>query len=112
MYNLVPAVGEINGLRSNYSYSMISGERREFGSCDMEIENKKAEPPPHIRGDIARAYMCMNWAYPGRGIISRKNKKLFEAWNKVDPVDKWEHERSLRIEAIQGNKNPFVNYNE
>lgn len=108
MYNLVPAVGEINGLRSNYSYSMIPGEKREFGNCDMEIENQKAEPAPHIRGNIARTYMYMEWAYPGHGIISKKNKKLFEAWDKADPVDEWERERSRRIEAIQGNENPFI----
>ena len=46
MYNLVPAVGEINGLRSNYSFAIIHGEKREFGTCDMEIENGKAEPSP------------------------------------------------------------------
>ena len=75
----------------------------------MEIKNRKAEPAPHIRGDIARTYMYMNWAYPGRGIISKKNAKLFDAWNRTDPIDEWERERSKRIEAIQGNKNPFVN---
>jgi len=108
MHNLVPAVGEINGLRSNYSYGMVPGEKREFGNCDIEIEDRKAEPAPHIRGNIARTYMYMDWAYPGHGVISKKNHKLFEAWNKEDPVDDWERERSRRIEQIQGNKNPFV----
>jgi deoxyribonuclease-1 len=59
MYNLVPAVGEINALRSNYSFGIIPGERREFGECDMEIKNRKAEPPPNVRGDIARIYFYM-----------------------------------------------------
>ena len=108
MYNLYPAVGEINGLRSNYSFAMIPGEPRQFGACDMEIENRKAEPPSHIRGDIARTYFYMNWAYPGRGIISRKNRKLFEAWDKGDPIDNWERERAKRIRSIQGNINPFI----
>lgn len=108
MYNLEPAVGEINGLRSNYSFAMTSGEKREFGSCDMEIEGRKAEPPPKVRGDIARTYFYMDSAYPGRGVISRKNRKLFDAWNKQDPVDSWECERAIRIEKIQGNENPFV----
>ena len=108
MYNLVPAVGEITGLRSNYSYGMIPGEKREFGSCDMEIEKKKAEPAPHIRGNIARTYMYMDWAYPGHGILSKKNRKMFKAWDKADPVDDWERERCRRIERIQGNRNPFV----
>jgi len=108
MYNLVPAVGEINALRSNYSFTIIPGERREFGECDMEIENRKAEPPPNVRGDIARTYFYMDWAYPGHGIISKKNQKLFKAWDKEDPVDAWECERCKRIEQIQGNDNPFV----
>jgi deoxyribonuclease-1 len=108
MYNLVPAVGEINGDRSNYSFAEIPGEPREYGACDFEIVNRKAEPRPEIRGDIARIYFYMDWAYPGHGIISRKNKKLFEAWAKQDPVDAWECERVKRIEAIQGNENPFV----
>ena len=108
MYNLVPAVGELNGLRSNYSYSDIPGEKREFGNCDFEIEDRKAEPRPEIRGDIARIYFYMDDAYPGRGIISKKNQKLFMAWDKEDPVDAWECERCRRIEKIQGNENHFV----
>jgi deoxyribonuclease-1 len=108
LYNLVPAVGEINGLRSNYSFAIIAGEKREFGICDMEIEARKAEPPPQIRGDIARTYKYMDWAYPGRGVISGKNRKLFDAWDRQDPVDAWECERAGRIERIQGNVNPFV----
>src|SRR5437870_12620997 len=27
---------------------------------------------------------------------------------KADPVDAWERERARRIEAIQGNRNPFI----
>jgi deoxyribonuclease-1 len=87
MYSLVPAVVEINGLRSNYSFSIISGEKREFGRCDMEIEARKAEPPQSVRGNIARIYKYMEAAYPGQGIISKKNRKLFEAWDRQDTVD-------------------------
>ncbi len=108
LYNLVPAIGEINGLRSNYSFAMIPGEKREFGTCDMEIENRKAEPRPEVTGNIARIYFYMNWAYPGHGIISKKNQNLFDAWDKEDPVDDWECERSKRIEGSQRNENPFV----
>ena len=108
MYNLVPAVGEINGLRSNYSFAMIPGEKREFGLCDMEIENGKAEPPEYVRGNIARIYKYMNAAYPGHGIISKRNLKLFEAWDKQNAVGAWECQRTKRIENIQGNKNRFV----
>lgn len=108
MYNLVPAVGEINALRSNYSFAMIPGEATQFGTCEMKIEDRKAEPPPGVRGDIARTCFYMDWAYPGHGVISGKNRKLFEAWDRQDPVDAWECERAKRIEAGQGNENPAV----
>ena len=82
--------------------------QQQLGIALLEIEGRKVEPRPDIRGDIARTYMYMDKAYPGRGIISGKNRKLFEVWEKQDPVDDWERERAKRIEKIQGNGNPFV----
>ncbi len=108
MFNLYPAIGEVNGRRSNYSMAIIEGEKREFGKCDVEIKSRKVEPREEIRGEIARTYMYMDSVYPGRGIISKKNWKLFDAWNRSDPVDEWECERAKRIEKIQGNKNKIV----
>jgi len=108
LYNLHPAIGEINGLRSNYRFDMVTGEDREFGPCDFEIENRIAEPPEYVRGDIARTYQYMNSAYPGHGIVGKSNKKLFQAWSNQDPVDAWECERCKRIEAIQKNENTVV----
>ncbi len=93
MYNLVPAIGEVNSNRSNYSMAIIPGEKRNYGACDVEIEGRKVEPTEKIRGNIARTYLNMDWAYPGRGVISRKNRKLFDAWNEADPVDVWECKR-------------------
>jgi len=104
MFNLYPAIGEVNGRRSNYSMAIIE----EFGKCDVEIKNKKVEPKESIRGEIARTYLYMDSVYPGRGIISKKNRKLFDAWNQSDPVDEWECERAKRIERIQGNRNEVV----
>jgi len=108
MFNLYPAIGEVNGRRSNYSMAIINGEKRDFGECDVEIKNKKVEPRESIRGEIARTYLYMDSAYPGRGIISKKNRKLFDSWNQSDPVDDWECKRARRIEKIQGNRNDVV----
>lgn len=110
LHNLRPSIGMLNGLRSNYSYAMIPGPADQFGSCEMKVKNRKAEPPPYVRGDIARTYYYMDSVYKGRGILSQKNVKLFEAWNREDPVDEWECERDKRIAAIQGNTNPYVSY--
>jgi deoxyribonuclease-1 len=103
LYNLQPAIGEVNGRRANYRFDMIPGEHREFGDCDIEIADRRVEPRPAIRGDIARTYMYMEWAY-GRRLISSADRKLFEAWNREDPVDDWERERARRIAAKVGNR--------
>ena len=42
----------------------------------------------------------MDDAYPGHGVISKKNEKLFQAWDKEDPADAWECERCRWIEKI------------
>jgi deoxyribonuclease-1 len=108
MYNLVPAIGSINALRSNYSYAEIPWEEREFWTCDMEIQDSKAEPREEIRWDVARTYFYMNTVYPGHSIISWKNQKLYEAWDKLDPVSDDECKRYELIKAIQQNENPIL----
>jgi deoxyribonuclease-1 len=108
LYHLQPALGEVNQRRSNDSMAMIEGEPRKFGRCDLAIEDRKSEPRPEIRGDIARTSFYMDASDPGRGVISEKNRKLFEAWDKEDPVDAWERERVRRIERLQGHTNPLV----
>ena len=79
MYNVFPAIGEVNGRRSNYSTGIIEGEERELRKCVVEIKSWKVEPSEEIRGEIARTYMYMDSVYPGRGIISKKNWKFFES---------------------------------
>ena len=98
--NLVPAVGELNGDRSNFSFSMLEGEPRHYGACDFEVDHplRKAEPMPAIRGDIARTYFYMEQTYSLP--ISDKQRRLFEAWDRSDPPDAWEQLRNQRIHAI------------
>jgi deoxyribonuclease-1 len=63
MFNLYPAIGAVNALRSNYNFTMLPGESSDFGSCAMKIHDKKAEPPMIARGRIARTYIYMEATY-------------------------------------------------
>jgi deoxyribonuclease-1 len=108
MHNLYPSVGEINGYRVDYEVAIVSGESREFGECDAEIQNKKFEPTEKIRGEIARTYLYMAQSYPDHFELSSGLRKLIEGWEKKDPVTKWECERESMIASIQGNHNNFV----
>lgn len=108
LYNLWPIVGELNGLRSNYSMAAISGDALSFGGCTAKIQDRKFEPMDAYKGIVARTYLYMNAAYPGRGIVSDKNDKLFAAWDKQFPAGDWECERGERIRKEQGNENPIL----
>jgi deoxyribonuclease I len=108
LHNLTPAVGELNGDRSNKAFGDVTGESRKYGACDFEIGGSPAvtEPPDDVRGDAARIWFYMSATY---GIkITDVQRKQFAHWSNNDPVDQWEQLRNKRIEAAQGNKNPYL----
>ncbi|WP_017445819.1 endonuclease I family protein [Gayadomonas joobiniege] len=108
LHNLVPAVGELNGDRSNRKYGIVSQEPRAYGACDFEVDfsTDLAEPADSIKGNVARIYKYMHAMY--KFPITNDEVKLFSEWDKLDPVDAEECARDARIKAVQGNSNPFV----
>lgn len=107
MYNLYPAIGAVNAIRSNFNYAELPEAEITFGACPMKIEGKKAEPPEYTKGTIARTAFYFEEEYPVYR-ISDSQKKMFAAWDKMHPVNAWECERARRIEKLQGNTNRFV----
>jgi len=107
MFNLYPAIGAVNALRSNYNFTMLPDEKSDFGSCNMKVENRKAEPPESARGRIARTYLYMESTY-SRYNMSKSQRQLMNAWDKMYPVSKWECQRSKVIAKLQGNSNNVV----
>ncbi|NRA23054.1 MAG: endonuclease [Oleispira sp.] len=108
LHNLVPAIGEVNGDRSNYRFSDWNGKPYQYGNCPMLVDFKKrsVQPPKKSRGAIARIYLYMNERYPIA--LPKSQYKLMQGWNKTYPVSPWECERDRRIEKIQGWNNRFV----
>jgi len=108
LFNLVPAVGEVNGQRKDYNGGMIPGEKRAFGACNFEVDagTRRVEPPESVQGDIARVMFYMSATYGFN--LSAQDRQLFTAWSRQDPPDAWEIERDRRVQAIQGQGNRFV----
>lgn len=108
MHNLVPAVGEINGDRSNFRFGLLSQRPDMYGQCDFKVDFKArvAQPPQNQRGSIARIYLYMADRYPFR--LSEQQRRLFEAWNRMYPASEWEQRRNRKISQIQGWENPYV----
>ena len=108
LYNLFPEDGELNGLRSNYSMAALTSSDKDFGSCHVKIFGKKFEPQDASKGIVARTYLNFDNRYPGHGIVSNKNQKLFEAWDKMYPISALECLRWRALESVAGYKHLFV----
>ncbi|HEX5793916.1 MAG TPA: endonuclease [Rheinheimera sp.] len=108
LYNLVPAIGEVNGDRSNYRFGVLPSIAAKHGACPVKVDFKQQvfEPAPPVRGDIARIYFYMADKYKLN--LSRAQQQLFIAWHKQDPVTTQERELNQRIQQHMGHDNPFV----
>jgi deoxyribonuclease-1 len=108
LHNLVPAIGEINGDRSNFRFSDWHGVAKQYGRCQMVVDFKqrKVQPPHRARGTIARTYLYMAQRYELN--LSSQQQQLMQAWHASYPVNQWECTRHARIAKHQGNLNPFT----
>lgn len=107
MFNLYPAIGSVNAARQNYNFVMLPDSSSGFGSCDMQIEGRKAQPPVGARGEIARTYLYMESAYP-RYSMSKSQRQLMNAWDNQYPVTAFECHRASVIEQVQGSYNTIM----
>ena len=107
LHNLYPAVGEINGDRSNYHFSDWNGKAM-YGQCEMAVDfkHRQAQPPERARGLIARTYLYMADEY--NISITKQQQRLYEAWNNIYPPQKDECTWNRVVAKVQGNENHFV----
>lgn len=108
LFNLYPAVGEVNGDRANFNYGMAQGVQRQYGQCATKIDfqDRAAEPRDDVKGLVARVTFYMFDRYALN--MSRQQQQLLMAWDQQHPVTAWERERDQRIASIMGHGNPFV----
>lgn len=110
LVNLRPAVGSINGYRSNKPFANeISGKKeRTFkgNGKKIVITSRLIVPDPSIRGDIARVAFYMRDTY---GVTySKRQAKLFEQWHQADRLSDEEVKLNKRIIKAQGQGNPYA----
>ena len=108
MHNLYPAVGELNGDRSNFRFDFEEASGGQYGECKFDVlfKQRRARVKEELRGTIARTYLYFNKQYEMK--LSKQEMRKFEAWNKQYPVNVWEVERNKRIAKTQGNTNEFI----
>jgi len=100
MHNIFPAINKLSSIEETFDF----GGMWEYEFCPGE------SPSLNIRGDIARAYFYMSYQY--KISIKEGLEDSLRKWHFSDPPDNWEEIRNDRIEAIQGNRNPFIDHPE
>ena len=99
--------------------------------CDKEEFSSFSEPADEFKGDIARilVYVYIHYAKMGAynwddycggllltdvvGLPTATETEVYQMlvrWNELDPVSETEKLRNDTVQAIQGNRNPFVDY--
>jgi len=109
LVNLVPSVGEVNGDRSHFGFSVWQHRPEPiYGQCETVVDFKRraVQPRAFVRGEIARIQLYMSQTYQMR--LSRQDLRLFCAWARQHPVSDWERLRDRRIVALQGHGNRYV----
>lgn len=108
LYNLRPAIGEVNGDRAHYRYSELTGTATEYGNCPIQIDSRRelAEPADAIKGDTARIYFYMMERY--NVDVTDREYQLFLRWHQQDPVDDVEFRLNHTIARYMGWPNPYV----
>lgn len=109
LYNLYPAIGSVNAVRSNYSFTQFPQYVPAlFGSCPFKFADDQVEVPDAAKGVVARAHLYFDAQYNPIFELNDEQRAQMERWNALYPVTLWECLRTYRIEKIQGNKNLIV----
>ena len=108
LYNLVPAIGEVNELRGNLKLLPVAPGSVTGRVCGLTFTRNRAEPDDKIKGFVARTWLYMSSAYPRQVPLTKEQQSAYLKWDNSFPPGQDEIQRALQIEGIQGNRNHFV----
>lgn len=137
LFHVLPSEKNANTAKSSYPLGVVTGKvsypKSGVQNTRMKTGKDKNgqmvfEPCDEYKGDFARIYMYMATCYPDinwqrqsdLGCVFNKEEyptfttidfvKMLLQWNRQDPVSEWELTRNERVYAVQGNRNPFIDY--
>jgi endonuclease I len=129
LHHLRTADIKANEKRGSYPYGeVVGGVAWSTGSGANEAKlgvdalgNTVFQPAPAYRGDIARGILYFYTRYGvGNGgkpdkfklVNLKESLPTLLKWNREDPVSDFERQRNGLIQALQGNRNPFIDHPE
>ena len=130
IHHLNPSDQNANSRKSNYPLGELTSVSWEngvtfVGKANIDGKSQNAyEPCDEYKGDFARVFMYMftcyqdlTWEYTWMNYekstyptLKPWAVELLLKWHKQDPVSEKEVNRNNAVYAVQGNRNPFVDY--
>ncbi|MCD4650611.1 MAG: endonuclease [Candidatus Cloacimonetes bacterium] len=136
--DLYPMRSDLHHLRACDSHVNSTRGEKDFNDCPGGTDvwdsgdfagtylGDSWEPPDHAKGDIARMVFYMDVRYEGdsgepnleiqdfvgTGVNQLGMLSALWTWHNNDPVSTFETIRNERVYALQGNRNPFIDYPE
>lgn len=126
LHHIFPCDISSNSSRASFDYGMNTDPTFQgslLGITTGEGSQRVYQVRPERRGDIARAHFYMVARYgpddeveltfdddliSTNGRINDQEELILRQWHEDDSVDDLERTRNNRVEAFQGNRNPFV----
>ncbi len=140
IHHLRPENTTVNSTRRSYIFGNVRGVLEDYKTDQYEgrdvlyysSADNRVEVNDNVKGDVARIllYVYVRWEEPnlyedvknpklgteeddvntGERVIESLDTLL--QWCREDPVDQWEMVRNDKCQAIQGNRNVFIDYPE
>ena len=110
IHTLMPSDPNANSARGSLRFGVVSGQRNLDYAPSVVGTNSRGErvfqPRPDRQGDVARMvfYFSVRWGLS----IQAQEAIVLRQWHEMDPTSDRERMRNDRTEAVQGNRNPFV----
>lgn len=130
LHHLLPTDGWVNNKRSNFpvgevtntAWTGTNGSKTGTSNSYAGYNGNVFEPIDAYKGDVARIYFYMSTRYRGEdnawqswemangSVLSSDAIQLLLQWHQNDTVSQKEIDRNNVVYALQGNRNPFVDY--
>lgn len=107
---------QCNGSRGNLEFEELEeGQGEPIPACGI-VENGKSFEPEAGKGEVARAVLYFVTRHPGQVGDSNESQladvETLLKWHRQYPVSDYERHRNDKIEEVQGNRNPFIDFPE
>ena len=117
LHHIYPADSKANSIRGNDEFVDVASDNGQLNNdnCSSSKYGSSSasssdgfEPPLTHKGNVARSLFYFSVRY--KIALSKNEQDVLRRWNDLDPVDQEEMDRNDAIYAVQGNRNPFIDF--